>query len=128
MLPIRTYGLTHLDVAVRDPERTMAFYASVLGLAVYRRLDEEIVAVTPDAHDLIGFKRAPERAGVAGGIAHFGFRVRDVADIDEILRRAAAAGGTVVARAEVGPGKPYGAFRDLDGYEVEVYGYEGVTE
>ena len=66
-------------------------------------------------------KRGQPRAGLPGGIAHFGFRLVEAADIDSALRAVKAAGGEVLSHGEFCPGEPYLFFRDPDGYEVEVW-------
>ena len=48
---ITTHGLTHVALAVRDPERSLALYRDVVGaIAVYRD-EESIQAQTPDSRD-----------------------------------------------------------------------------
>ena len=69
------------------------------------------------------FERDPGRAGRAGGVVHFGFRLVDAADIERALERVVAAGGTILSHGEFCPGEPYLFCRDPDGYEVEI-GYE----
>ena len=72
---VKTYGLTHMAIGVRDPARAYAFYRAVLGMeAVYTESDF-IQAQTPGTRDVLVFERAPARAGRKGGIAHFGFRL-----------------------------------------------------
>ncbi len=116
-----TYGLTHIDIAVRDPERSLAFYAAVFGMTVWRRKDDGIVATTPGARDLIQFSRAPERVGDPGGLVHLGFCIRKGKDIDAVVERAVAAGGSIVTHRDASTGRPYAKLKDLDGYDVEVY-------
>jgi catechol 2,3-dioxygenase-like lactoylglutathione lyase family enzyme len=41
---ITTHGLTHISLAVRDPDRSLAFYASVFGVEEYYR-DENSIQV-----------------------------------------------------------------------------------
>ena len=45
----------------------------------------------------------------------------DPADIDAAVRAVEQAGGTVLDHGEFCPGEPYVFFRDLDGYEVEIW-------
>jgi catechol 2,3-dioxygenase-like lactoylglutathione lyase family enzyme len=115
------YGLTHLDLAVRDPERSLAFYEAVFGMMVYQRKEDGILATTPGGRDLVQFTRNPDKAGVGGGLAHIGFCVRRKSHIDKIVRRAVAAGATVLVHRDLSTGRPYAKLRDLDGYEIEVY-------
>lgn len=116
-----TYGLTHIDIAVRDPERSLAFYTAVFGMTVWRRSDDGIIATTPGARDLIQFSRVPDRAGEAGGLVHLGFCIRDGKDIDAVVQRAVAAGGSIVTHRDLSTGRPYAKLKDPDGYDVEVY-------
>lgn len=118
---VRTYGLTHVALAVRDPQRSLAFYQRVLGVVpVYQ--DQTFVQVqTPGSRDVIVFERQPRRAGRAGGVVHFGFRLVRAADIERARRAIRAAGGTIRETAEFVPGEPYVFFRDPDGYEVEIW-------
>jgi catechol 2,3-dioxygenase-like lactoylglutathione lyase family enzyme len=71
---VRTYGLTHLSLHVKDLERTLAFYKRVFGAKVYWRGDGEAQVKTPGCHDVIAFEEKKRGAGKTGGIKHFGFR------------------------------------------------------
>jgi catechol 2,3-dioxygenase-like lactoylglutathione lyase family enzyme len=118
---IRTYGLTHVALAVADPERSLRFYQAVLGaIAVYRSPDF-IQAQTPGSRDVLVFERDTAKAGRAGGVAHFGFRLADPADIEAAAEAVLAAGGKIRDRGEFVPGEPYLFFDDPDGYEVEIW-------
>jgi catechol 2,3-dioxygenase-like lactoylglutathione lyase family enzyme len=117
--PVRTFGLTHLALAVTDLERARRFYERVFGMvAVYT--DAAIVQLqTPGARDVLVLEQGSP--GATGGIRHFGFRLVDPADIGFAVAAIEAAGGTVTDKGEFVPGEPYVFFRDLDGYEVEVW-------
>jgi catechol 2,3-dioxygenase-like lactoylglutathione lyase family enzyme len=118
---IPTHGLTHIALAVRDPKRSLRFYQKVFGvIAVYQEADF-IQAQTPGSRDVLVFEKGAAKVGLAGGVAHFGFRLVDAADIALALRAVKAAGGEVVSHGEFCPGEPYLFFRDPDGYEVEVW-------
>jgi catechol 2,3-dioxygenase-like lactoylglutathione lyase family enzyme len=118
---IRTRGLTHLVLKVRDPERAFAFYQHVFGaVAVYRERGV-IQAQTPGAWDVLVFEEQPEAGGDSGGISHFGFRLVDPRDIEEAAIAVQAAGGQIVGRGEFVPGEPYLFCRDPDGYELEIW-------
>ena len=119
--PVKTHGLTHIALAVRDPHRSLRFYGAVLGArAVYER-EEFVQAQTPGSRDVLVFERRRARAGKPGGVAHFGFRLRRAGDIDRALRAIEAAGGTIRDHGEFVAGEPYVFFTDPDGYEVEIW-------
>src|SRR5213082_1151875 len=54
---IKTYGLTHIGLAVRDPERAFRFYERVLGLREIYREPGSIQGQTPGSRDVIVFER-----------------------------------------------------------------------
>jgi catechol 2,3-dioxygenase-like lactoylglutathione lyase family enzyme len=119
---IRTHGLTHLALAVKDVRRAARFYQQVFGsVEVYR--DEKFVQLqTPGSRDVLVFEeRDPQQAGTSGGIAHFGFRLQHPGDIDAAAREVALAGGTVTDQGEFCPGEPYLFAIDPDGYAIEIW-------
>jgi catechol 2,3-dioxygenase-like lactoylglutathione lyase family enzyme len=119
--PVKTHGLTHVALAVRDPKRSLAFYQAVLGVIPVYEQDDFVQAQTPGSRDVLVFERRPHDAGQAGGIAHFGFRLQRPEDIDQALAAISAAGGTIREHGEFVPGEPYVFFHDPDGYEVEIW-------
>src|SRR5438477_11826770 len=90
---IRTHGLTHLALAVRDPKRSLRFYQKVFGAVAVYENENFIQAQTPGSRDVLVFERNPKRAG---GVVHFGFRLVDAADIKRAVRPVDAAGGTIL--------------------------------
>jgi catechol 2,3-dioxygenase-like lactoylglutathione lyase family enzyme len=118
---IKTYGLTHLNVAVSDLERTLHFYTTVFGVREYYRDAESIQVLGPGPHDVIAFERNADLAGRRAGIDHFGFRLIDPADIDAAVDTAVRAGGTLLRRGEFAPGFPYAYVADPDGYEIDIW-------
>ena len=118
----KTYGLTHLAIAVRDLNRTLHFYQSVFDMEAMYVEDDMIQLTTPGCNDIIVFEKQPDRKiGETGGIAHFGFRLRDPNDIEELHNRIVTAGGSIIERGEFVPGSPYIFFKDLDNYTVEIW-------
>jgi catechol 2,3-dioxygenase-like lactoylglutathione lyase family enzyme len=122
---VRTHGLTHVALAVRDGESSLRFYKHVLGVVPIYRSDGFIQAQTPGSRDVLVFQDG-ERPGESAGISHFGFRLADPGDIDAAVDAVERAGGTILTRGEFGPGEPYVFFTDPDGYEVEIW-YEPPT-
>ncbi len=119
--PVRTHGLTHFAIAVRDPQRSLEFYRAVLGIVPVYQDDASIQAQTPGSRDVLVFERNPRAAGKRGGVAHFGFRLTKATDIERARAAIRAAGGTITDTGEFVPGEPYVFFRDPDGYEVEIW-------
>lgn len=118
---IRTHGLTHLAIAVRDAERSLRFYETVLGVQVIYREPGQIQVQTPGSRDVIAFDEKSERPGEPGGVAHFGFRLLDPQDIDRAARTVEDAGGRILDRGEFVPGEPYIFASDPDGYVIEIW-------
>ena len=118
---VKTHGLTHISLAVRDPERSLRFYERVFGVRDYYRDESSIQVLGPGTHDVIAFERDVSSAGRKGGIEHFGFRLVDPTDIDAAVREVEEAGGNLVRRGEFAPGSPFAYVHDPDGYEIEIW-------
>jgi catechol 2,3-dioxygenase-like lactoylglutathione lyase family enzyme len=118
---VETHGLTHISLAVGDPQRSLDFYAQVFGVREYFRDEGQIQVQGPGPFDVLAFERNPAKAGQRAGIDHFGFRLKRAQDIalavDEVLR----AGGTLLRRGEFAPGLPFAYVADPDGYEIEIW-------
>jgi catechol 2,3-dioxygenase-like lactoylglutathione lyase family enzyme len=117
---IRTHGLTHISLSVRDPERSLAFYRELFGVREYFRDDDSIQVLGPGPHDVIVFERRPSH-GQPGGIDHFGFRLTDPKDIQDAVEKARAAGATILRQGEFSPGFPFVYIADPDGYTIEIW-------
>jgi catechol 2,3-dioxygenase-like lactoylglutathione lyase family enzyme len=117
----KTYGLTHISIAVKDLNRTLAFYQKVFDVEVICRQDNFLQVTTPGANDIIVFEKKKATYGKTGGIAHFGFRLRNAKDINKMAQRIDSAGGEIIDKGEFVPGEPYLFFKDPDGYEIEVW-------
>jgi catechol 2,3-dioxygenase-like lactoylglutathione lyase family enzyme len=118
----RTYGLTHLAIAVHDIDRTLRFYQEVFDMNVMYHEETMIQLTTPDCNDIIVFeKKDSNLIGNSGGIAHFGFRLRDPKDIEELNERIINAGGMIIEKGEFVPGSPFIFFKDPDNYTVEIW-------
>ncbi len=120
---IKTQGLTHIHLVVRDLERSLAFYKGAFGLEERFRDGPKMVFLnTPGTTDLItlnedGAER--DRAGVSAGVAHFGFRRVDT-ELDEAIEVVEAHGGALIEKGEHHPGHAYAYVRDPDGYVIEL--------
>jgi hypothetical protein len=78
-MTVRTHGLSHVPLAVKDPERSLAFNAQV---------------------------RDGAAGGRKGAMRRSGFRIADRHEIDSALESAFAAGERLRARAKFAPGYP----------------------
>ena len=118
---IKTYGLTHVALAVRDVDRSAKFYRRVFGAVQVYRQDGFAQLQTPGARDVIVLEKKSKGAGKSGGIAHFGFRLQKPEDIGAAARAVKQAGGTIRKQGAFVPGEPYLFATDPDGYEIEIW-------
>jgi catechol 2,3-dioxygenase-like lactoylglutathione lyase family enzyme len=119
---IRTYGLTHIALAVKDAARAAEFYRQVFGAIEVYDGQGFVQLQTAGTRDVLVFEeRDPDKAGTSGGIAHFGFRLKDPADVDAAAEAVRLAGGTVTEQGEFCAGEPYVFATDLDGYAIEIW-------
>lgn len=118
---VDTFGLAHISLAVRDPQRALDFYAQVFGVREYFRDDDQIQAQGPGPHDVLAFERRPDHAGARGGIDHFGFRLKRPEDMPQAIAEVLRAGGAVLRQGEFAPGLPFAYVADPDGYEIEIW-------
>ena len=122
MIESKTYGLTHLAIVISNAERTLKFYQSVFDMQVMYNENGFVQLTTPGCNDILVFEEKKDKLiGQTGGIVHFGFRLKNPNDIDDIINKVKNAGGTIIDKGEFVPGSPYVFFKDSDGYEVEVW-------
>ena len=118
---VRTFGLTHLALAVADVDHAFEFYSAVFGMVAVFQSDSFLQAQTPGARDVLVFERSEKVRGESGGVEHFGFRLTDPSDIETAAGEVEKAGGTIVEKGEFCPGEPYLFARDRDGYLFEIW-------
>lgn len=120
---IKTLGLTHLHLVVKDLKRSLDFYQTVFGMEVKFWAGEGLVFMnTPGSNDLIALHQAEgnQPTGVSGGITHFGFQLANRAELETAISEVVAAGGALKKRGEFTPGMPFAYVADPDGYEIEL--------
>lgn len=120
---IKTAGLTHIHLMVKDLQRSLNFYQTVFGMEVMFSPAPGLVFLnTPGAKDAIALHQAEadQPTGTSGGITHFGFQLADRADLDKAIDAVVAAGGALKKRGEFAPGLPFAYVSDPDGYELEL--------
>ncbi|MDA1075903.1 MAG: VOC family protein [Proteobacteria bacterium] len=121
---IKTQGLTHIHLYVRDLDLSLNFYRSVFGLEERFRDGPKMVFLnTPGSKDTITLNEdaaKAQQAGVDAGIAHFGFRREKNSDLDSAIRDVEAGGGKLLQRGEHQPGIHFAYVQDPDGYVIEL--------
>ena len=120
---IKTRGLTHIHLVVKDLRRSLDFYKSVFGMEEKFWAGDSLVFLnTPGSNDLITLNQTSgdQSAGSSGGILHIGFQLENNADLDDAITQVVAAGGALKKRGEFMPGLPFAYVSDPDGYEIEL--------
>ena len=121
---IKTKGLTHIHLLVKDLERSLDFYKSVFGMEEKYRIGKNMVFLsTPGSQDLITLHEDSAKTqllGRNGGIEHFGFQLTKDMNLDDAVNIVEQAGGKLLSRGEHAPGCPYAYVSDLDGYVIEL--------
>lgn len=121
---VRTKGLYHLHLIVRDLERSRRFYQGVFGMEEQFRAGPKLIFLsTPGSEDLITLNEDPakaQQAGVNGGVSHFGFKLAEGSELNAAISEVEAAGGNLLSRGEREPGAPYAYVEDPDGYVIEL--------
>ena len=118
---MKTKGLSHIHLAVRDLERSEKFYSGLFGLEVMFRVPPDMVFMrTPGAQDVITLRQAAEGEDTgSGGIGHFGFDVPNES-FQEALAEARSYGVEVLEVGRFGDGQDYAYIKDPDGYVIEL--------
>jgi len=133
MQAIETLGLDHLVLRVSDVDRSIAFYAEVLGCPVERRIDELGLVQLRAGDSLIDLVDVASPLGKSGGgaadpqarnVDHFALRLArfDEPAIREHLARLGVEAGDTATRYGADGFGPSIYIRDPDGNTVELKG------
>jgi catechol 2,3-dioxygenase len=109
-------ALSHVSLAVDDPETAAAFYARTLGLAVGERLADGRIRLGWGA----GFHALELARGA--GLDHFGLELPDEGALAALEARLQAHGVPTVREEVAGDHLAVLAFRDPDGHRIEAHG------
>ena len=121
---IKTTGLTHIHLIVRDLDVALNFYQNVFGMVeLFRDGPKMVFLNTPGSEDLITLNEDSgevENAGINGGVGHFGFRLAEGSTLDDAIIEVEEYGGSLNNRGEHAPGREFAYVRDPDGYLIEL--------
>ena len=104
---IKTLGLTHIALPVKDLRRSSAFYKKVFGAKEMYHDPEFIQVQTPGSKDIIVFIRKNRSRGKIVPGFHFGFRLPKPIDLKPIIKKIKQGGGKIKETGEFVPGEPY---------------------
>ncbi len=117
---IKTNGLNHIALQVKDPERTAQFYIDLFNMEITRRTPDMTFLKTIDSTDMIALNRSESEGMPEQGLVHFGFIV-EPSQFDAALQAIEAQATPIVS----GPGTRdqgrYVFISDPDGYTVELF-------
>ena len=107
----------HINLVVRDPEASATFYAGLLTGSPSKEWLGDSLHLRTDAGTDFAFQQGTPL--VAQG-AHHGFLATDAGEVDDLLAKLLAEGVAITDDCTEDGFRSI-KFRDLDGYEVEVY-------
>ena len=117
---IKTNGLNHIALKVKDPERTARFYTDLFNMEITRSTPEMIFLKTVGSTDMMTLNRSQAEVTPEQGMVHFGFIV-EPDPFDAALTTIQAKATPIVS----GPGTRdqgrYVFIADPDGYTVEIF-------
>jgi catechol 2,3-dioxygenase-like lactoylglutathione lyase family enzyme len=113
---IRTRGLSHVDLAVRDLDRSVGFYGDVFGFEVVRRGPTHAVLQTPAGPGSLALTR--NVATTTLPITHFGLHLVDPGDLDTAVSLAVARGATLLSRTSHLVGGATAVLADPTGHRI----------
>ena len=109
-----TNGLNHLHLHVRDLEKSLRFYAAFGFQKIAEHEDIHFIA-RPGFPDVIAL-----HVSVEHGIDHFGFILKDAAQLDAAVAELERRGGRLLERTVLPLGIPSAYLADPDGYRVQI--------
>ncbi|MFQ6026388.1 MAG: VOC family protein [Dehalococcoidia bacterium] len=130
-------ALSHLDLSVADPERSVPFYDAVLPLLGYRRVATGTAAtaaacwhLTDKSNSVFGIALEPARGPGrrrtydrhSPGLHHVAFHVDSRADVDQLYKSLVEIGAEILdvpAEYDYSPGYYALSFKDPDGLVLE---------
>jgi catechol-2,3-dioxygenase len=126
---IQSFGISHIQITVRDMDRSMKFYQELFGMRELFRIPKAhmVMLQTPGTQEVFSLNANPaysQEAGKMAGIAHFGFRLKEPVALETLVEKVTRAGGTEIEHGSrmAGEEKENWLFtKDPDGYDVEIF-------
>ena len=72
---IKTFGLTHIAVTIKDVKRSSDFYQKIFGVREMDCYRDFIQVQTPGSKDIIVFEKQRKKTSNSKKEFHFGFRL-----------------------------------------------------
>lgn len=123
-------GLRHVALNVRDIQKSLEFYSSVLGLKLEWMPDAENAYLT-SGHDNLALHKLPEGSRLAGTqiVHHIGFVVRNPDEVDRWAERLRKAGVKLAAEPKTHrDGARSFYFHDPDGLLIQLIYHPPISD
>ena len=117
---IKTSGLNHIALKVKDPERTARFFTDLFNMEITRSTPERFFLKTIGSTDMMTLNRSAAEVTAEQGMVHFGFIV-EPAQFDAALDTIEAKGTPIVSGPASRNEGRYVFIKDPDGYTVEIF-------
>jgi len=123
-------GLRHVALNVRDLQKSLEFYSTVMGLKLEWMPDAENAYLT-SGHDNLALHKLPEGSQLGGAqtVHHIGFVVRNPDDVDRWAERLRKAGVTLAAEPKTHrDGARSFYFHDPDGLLIQLIYHPPISD
>jgi len=119
---MKTQGLNHIQIAVADMDRSLAFYMGLLGMLELFREGPLVFLQSAEGNDIFTLRQAEGPVDTAAiGLQPFGFAVNredHAAAVEEVRNF----GAEILDVGQHGDKSLYAYFKDPDGYIIEIGG------
>ena len=119
---MKTQGLNHIQIAVSDMDRSLAYYIELLGMRELFREGPLVFLQSAEGNDIFTLRQAEGPVDTATiGLQHFGFAVNRE-DHAAAVEEARKFGAEIIEVGQHGDQSLYAYFKDPDGYIIEIGG------
>ena len=132
---MRHHGFLHVNLNVSDLACSVRFYTQALGFTVVSESSEtadlgsgdetihQVVLTAPGTRTLLALTQAPSLPVGPRGLNHLGLVLESDTDLDALIPRVTANGGSIQkqgTRQQSGESEAFAYVRDPDGYALEL--------